>query len=568
MNKIYIQCKIVLFALLLMLPIVVACSKEEVLPVVPEVITSAAYDITENSFSIKGTIVTNGDAAISGRGICWGTDPNPTIDGSKLEADNSSGEFSLTVTGLKSGTTYYFRTYVTTASGTEYGDQRNVITQGQLAYTLPFVERFLGGQFLPAYWSMIDHDGDDENWYAYTSRFRGAISDSWSGGALTPYNFLVTPKITMQGSQINLSWNVGATHHSDFAEHYKVVVSEQPFTEANCTSIGTVVFEETLTATAARTLVLRTVSLSSYVGKDIYVAWIHFDCSNEDGLVVTDMMIESSEQPIVTAAPTFGALAINNVTPVSANVSATIPNDGGLSVIRRGFCYSKVSPATLDDIVVEVAVTSATAAAFSADLNMDRDETYFVKAFAVNAEGISYSNEVSVTTPLNDKTVLFFEDFALGISDFGWTFIDMDGDGKGWTYYADDEDQCARSRSYESGSALTPENYMVMPPIDLPADAMSLELSFLVAAAASSDFAESYAVLLSLQPVTKANCQSATVIKPLETLTAANRSWTFTDRSVDLTAYKGQTVYIIFVHKDCTDMASLLIDDIEVSSFK
>ena len=567
MNKIYIQCKIALFALLLMLPIVVACSKDEVPPVMAEIITSAAYNITENSFSIGGTVVTNGDAAISGRGICWGTDPNPGIDGNKLEADNSSGEFSLTVTGLKSGTTYYFRTYVTTALGTEYGDQRNVVTLGQLSYTLPFVERF-SGAFLPAFWSTIDHDGDEEDWYAYTSRFRGAISDSWSGGALTPYNFLITPKIAMRGSQINLSWNVGATHNSDYAEHYKVVVSEQPFTADNCTTVGTVVFEETLTAASARTLLLRSVSLASYSGKDVYVAWVHFDCSNEDGLVVTDVLIESLEQPVATVAPTFGALTIDDVTPVSANVRATISNDGGLSVIRRGFCYSKVSPATLDDIVVEVAVTSATAAAFSADLNMDRDETYFVKAFAVNAEGISYSSEVSVTTPLNDKTVLFFEDFASGISDFGWTFIDKDDDGKGWTYHADDEDQCARSRSYESGSALTPENYMVMPPIDLPADAMSLELSFLVAATASSDFAESYAVLLSLQPVTEANCRSAAVIKPLETLTADNRSWRFTDRTVDITAYKGETVYIIFVHKDCTDMASLLIDDIEVSSFK
>ena len=568
MKKIYLHLKVVL-SMLLAASIVLACNKDDAPPVKPKVITSVAYDITEISFSVAGNITMDGDVTITERGVCWGTVPNPDINGNKeVSIAASSGEFPVIVTGLKSGTLYYFRSFVTGPFGTEYGDQRNVTTQGQLSYTLPFVERFLKNQFLPTFWSMIDHDGDDENWYAYTSRFRGAISDSYSGGALTPYNFLVTPKINLQGSQITLSWNVGATH-PDCEEHYKVVVSEQPFTENNCTSVGTIVFEETLTSVAVRTLVLRTISLDAYKGKDVYVAWVHYNCSNQDGLVVTDIQIESAEQSINTTTPVLGTLSADGITPVSADVSSIVSDDGGLTVIRKGFCYSATSPATIGDNVVDISIASSSAsAAFTETLSLNRAESYFVRAFAVNAEGISYSNEVSITTPASVKEVIFSEDFALGVSDFGWNFIDKDGDGKGWTYHADDEDQCARSRSYESGSgALTPENYMVLPAIELSSSAVTLELNFLVAAASGGDYAESYEVLISTVPVTADNCRTRTSIKPLETLTAENRSWTFTERTVDLTAYRGQTVYIVFVHKDCTDQASLLIDNIEVASF-
>ena len=428
MKKIRTYLKITTLALLTILVFTAtACNKEEKIPTLPKIITSAAYDITENSFSMDASFIAAGmnnsievgSEVISDKGVCWGTEPNPNIDGDKISTGSGVYAFYLTINGLKSGTTYYFRTYTISSSGIEYGDQRNVTTLGQLAYTLPYVERFARSQFLPPFWNMIDHDGDEENWYAYTSRFRGAISDSYSGGTITPYNFLVTPKIALQGSGINLSWNVGATHLRDYEEHYKVIVSEQPFTAENCTTVGTIVFEETLTAETGRTLVLRSVSLSSYSGKDIYVAWVHYNCTDQDGLVVTDIRIGSSENPAPTTSPVLGIIAVDDITPLSLDVSVSIPDDGGLTVIRRGFCYSKVSPATIDDTVVEVAVTSATAAAFSAVLDAERGESYFIRAFAVNAEGMSYSSEISVTTPPYVKTVLFSEDFASGITDFG-----------------------------------------------------------------------------------------------------------------------------------------------------
>jgi hypothetical protein len=350
-----------------------------------------------------------------------------------------------------------------------------------------------------------------------------------------------------------------------------VIVSTTKFTDANCESVGEIVWEETLTTAVGASLGNRAISMTKFVGQDVYIAWVHYDCSDEYSIMLTDIRIGSTEKPAPVTAPVVGALSVSDVTPASANVTAMISSEGGVTVVKRGFCYSKHSNPTLTDETAGVSVTSATVLnAFTDKLTLEPGNTYYVRAYAENAIGISYSNEQIITTPAKLMTVLFSENFATNpftASGSQWVLIDKDGDGRNWEYFADDEDQCARSRSYQSG-ALTPENYMVLPPISIPADAESVDLTFKVAASDSSDFEEVYEVLLSFDPVTLDNCRDAQVIKPSETLTEDESYWTFTNRKVDLSAFIGQTVYIIFVHKDCTDQASFLVTDIEVVSFK
>jgi hypothetical protein len=390
---------------------------------------------------------------------------------------------------------------------------------------------------------------------------------------LDPYNFLVSPKITISGSNPKLEWNIGSYHARYCEEHYKVVVSTTKFTDANCESVGEVVFEETLTTAEGATLKNRSVNMSKYNGQDVYIAWVHYDCSDEYSIMLTDIRISSSEHPAPVSAPLMGGLTVGDVSPASASVSATISNEGGVTVVKRGFCYSLNPNPTINDLVVASSVTSASVLnSFSAELTVEGGKTYHIRAYAENAVGITYSSEQVVTTPATVQTIHFFENFATNpftASGSEWVLIDKDGDGYNWTYFADEDDQCARSRSWQSGvGALTPENYMVLPPIALPGGAKTAELSFKVAASGRNDYEESYEVSLCISPVNIDNCRNGSVIKPLETLTSANSYWTFTGRKVDLTPYLGQTVYIIFVHKDSSDEESLLITDIEVASYK
>ena len=164
-------------------------------------------------------------------------------------------------------------------------------------------------------------------------------------------------------------------------------------------------------------------------------------------------------------------------------------------------------------------------------------------------------------TPI-DKIVLLDERFFTDPFDRGWSEIDRDGDGYSWEYF--DNPPCITSDSYRSSRALFPENYLVSPLIDIPSDAQNVTLDFQVAAGATSDYNEQYRIILSEEEITFDNCRNATVVQDWTELTEANSAKKFTDVSIDLTAYKGKSVYIGIVHGNCTDQYYILIRNLSV----
>ncbi len=101
---------------------------------IPVLITDAASAIT-NTTAVCGGIITNdGGAPITARGVCWGTNLNPTIDSSKTFDSVGTGSFSSHITGLITNTTYYVRAYATNIAGTGYGGVITFTTQGKQPY--------------------------------------------------------------------------------------------------------------------------------------------------------------------------------------------------------------------------------------------------------------------------------------------------------------------------------------------------------------------------------------------------------------------------------------------------
>jgi uncharacterized protein (TIGR02145 family) len=96
-------------------------------PTVPALTTAVVTSITSTSAVSGGFLTDWGGAAITGRGICWGTSANPTVDDSKTN-DGLEDDFISNLAGLNPGTTYYVRAYATNAAGTGYGDQVSFIT--------------------------------------------------------------------------------------------------------------------------------------------------------------------------------------------------------------------------------------------------------------------------------------------------------------------------------------------------------------------------------------------------------------------------------------------------------
>ena len=99
------------------------------LVVLPVLTTTAVSSITDNTAVSGGNITSDGGAAITSRGVCWNTSPNPTIAlTTKTSNGSGTGNYSSNLTGLSANTTYYVRAYATNSVGTAYGAELSFTT--------------------------------------------------------------------------------------------------------------------------------------------------------------------------------------------------------------------------------------------------------------------------------------------------------------------------------------------------------------------------------------------------------------------------------------------------------
>lgn len=95
----------------------------------PTVTTFAEVtNITQHSAFCGGTVIYDGGSAITERGLCWSTHPDPTVDDFTTQIGEGLGDFSGMFSGLKSNTKYYLRAYAKNAEKTGYGEERVFVT--------------------------------------------------------------------------------------------------------------------------------------------------------------------------------------------------------------------------------------------------------------------------------------------------------------------------------------------------------------------------------------------------------------------------------------------------------
>ena len=88
---------------------------------VPTVTTGSVSNVTSTTAKCSGAVTSDGGATVTECGICWGTGANPTVSGNHIAASNTYGTFTINISGLTPGTTYYVRAYATNSEGTAYG---------------------------------------------------------------------------------------------------------------------------------------------------------------------------------------------------------------------------------------------------------------------------------------------------------------------------------------------------------------------------------------------------------------------------------------------------------------
>jgi len=94
----------------------------------PTVTTTPITIITNTTASSGGNVTAAGGATVTDRGVCWSLSQNPTISDNKTSNGTGTGSFTISITGLVSGTSYYARAYATNSAGTSYGNEVSFTT--------------------------------------------------------------------------------------------------------------------------------------------------------------------------------------------------------------------------------------------------------------------------------------------------------------------------------------------------------------------------------------------------------------------------------------------------------
>lgn len=154
----------------------------------PIVITMPVSDITGTSATGSGNVISDGGETVITRGLCWSTQPNPTLSDHHTSSGSGTGVFSVGMTGLSAATTYYVRAYATNSLGTAYGDEVNFTTssswgEGQLpglfsvnaAIRVRFSQGNLQYQASSNTWRFADNQFD------YIGDGNANISETYSG---------------------------------------------------------------------------------------------------------------------------------------------------------------------------------------------------------------------------------------------------------------------------------------------------------------------------------------------------------------------------------------------------
>jgi len=386
-------------------------------------------------------------------------------------------------------------------------------------------ENFESG--IPSDWTLSDANNDGHNWHLNTTggyNSNNCITslsfDPDNSEILTPDNYLITPLLD---DATKVQFWVSVNTYSPY-EHYAVMAS----TSGNDIADFTSVFEETMTN--LETWFKRNINLPSGTK---YIAFRHYNCSNQGGLQIDDVSIYGSMPTIEPHTYTI----TRNGEEIASELTELTYTDSELNFDTYNYCVQAV----YEDCTSATACTNATI-----------EDNYCLPITNLNATVNNNNVNLAWNAPEFAPEVLLSESFESGIPS-EWILIDADDDGYKWTasnsYTAHSGNYVVASFSKRFGSALNPDNYLITPLVE---GATSIKYYFTVLAA---NPAEHYALMASTTGTDVADFE----IVFEETATGTPTGWIEREKELP----EG-TKYVAFRHYNCSDQGYILLDDITV----
>ena len=388
----------------------------------PTITTTTVTDITATTGKSGGNIIDNGGFNVTARGVCWNTMGNPDISDQHTTNGSGNGSFTSNLSGLAAGTTYHVRAYATNNMGTSYGNEVTFTTSnGSVAITIADATNVTA---ISASCSVtISDDGDapitergicwSTDQYPTTGDFSAAAGSG-----------IGTFTASMSGLSPSTTYYVRAYAINSVSTHYSDQISLS--TTSGLPSITTKTVTN-ITATTAKSggnitdnggfnVAFRGICWNTTGNPDINDQHTtdgggngNFT-SNMGNLIpgvtyhvrayaTNSMGTRYGNDVTFTTSDGVVSITLSNPTNINANsaaCSATITDDGGATVTERGICWGTSQNPTIADSYISAGNGTGSYTASMTDLMPST--TYYVRAYATNAAGTSYSSQKSFTT--------------------------------------------------------------------------------------------------------------------------------------------------------------------------
>ena len=106
-----------------------------------------------------------------------------------------------------------------------------------------------------------------------------------------------------------------------------------------------------------------------------------------------------------SSLPTIFTTTVSNITDSSAVSGGIITNDGGATIMVRGVCWDTIPNPTINS---NHTIDGSNTGSFTSVINgLIDNTTYYVRAYATNAIGTAYGNQVSFTTAAKINLAVF-----------------------------------------------------------------------------------------------------------------------------------------------------------------
>jgi hypothetical protein len=112
------------------------------------------------------------------------------------------------------------------------------------------------------------------------------------------------------------------------------------------------------------------------------------------------LLFAGCEEEVLTPIVS-GTVTVSEITDETAISGGVVSGDNGSLITKRGICWStKENPTINDSLTVDSLGKSLGTGSFSSKMkNLLPSTKYYVRAYAVNANGVGYGSAVSFTTP-------------------------------------------------------------------------------------------------------------------------------------------------------------------------